>query len=283
VAMLKSSLEVETDSLPDWVQQLNELSRRQLQGSLAYINAEIAASRQNWGQAEQQLDEADEEWTRTVEQAVALGIPQGRQLAETTRATSTQVIGAFRRRIIRERQLYAEMAKLENSIKDLETVNDRLHKEILEMAKLPRIASTQGEITMNDKKIARGHIVSGGNAQGHVVSGGRVEGDLTYAGNDVVYGHKTTEMDFSQIWQQHASEIDLAELAKELDALLPRLESSGGGEHDTEIGAVAVAQKAAAQNDGPKTLKWLKTAGKWVLEAAKDIAPIVVKVLDIVL
>jgi hypothetical protein len=269
VEMIKTSFEIDAAPLSTWIKQLNEVDRGSYRGYLAYVNAEIAANRQNWDQAEQQLDEAEEEWNRTVETAVALDIPQSRQLAELTRATSMQLIGPLRRRIIREQKLYADMA-------ELEAKNDKLHGEILEMAKRPSIGSSQGGIKVSSGDFVGGHKVR------DIVGGDKAGRDITKAGGDVVHGDKTVGMDFSQIWQQHANEIDLAELSKELEALLPRLESSGGDEHDAEIGAVAVAQKAAAQNDGPKTLKWLKAAGKWVLEAA-DIAPIVVKALEIVL
>jgi hypothetical protein len=42
-------------------------------------------------------------------------------------------------------------------------------------------------------------------------------------------------------------------------------------EHDIAIGAVANAEVAAKEGDGPKTLEWLGKAGKWALDNATKI------------
>jgi hypothetical protein len=42
-------------------------------------------------------------------------------------------------------------------------------------------------------------------------------------------------------------------------------------EHDEALGAVASAEKAAKQGDGPKALEYLKAAGKWAMDVATKI------------
>ena len=42
-------------------------------------------------------------------------------------------------------------------------------------------------------------------------------------------------------------------------------------EHDVAIGAIANAEVAAKEGNGPKTLEWLGKAGKWTLDNAGKI------------
>ena len=61
----------------------------------------------------------------------------------------------------------------------------------------------------------------------------------------------------------------LEELAR-LRAVMKR-ETEGAAEQDEAIGAVAAAEKAAGQGDGPNALRHLKAAGKWSFGIAEEI------------
>jgi hypothetical protein len=73
---------------------------------------------------------------------------------------------------------------------------------------------------------------------------------------------------------QHADQggIDLPTLAKELGQLRAAMKKAEGkDDQDEAIGAVAAAEKAAVNGDGPTTLQHLNTAGKWALGIAEKI------------
>lgn len=236
--------------------QLAKTAHSQGVGLLAYVRAEIAANNQDWRGAEQQLVLAADEWLRTVGMALNTGGTQGRHIAEVTQAQSAQALGACRRRIARERSLYATITKLEAE-------KSVLQQEISRLAARPTFTSERGGVIVSEQHAGR-----------DIVGGDNVGGDKTTAEGDVVGGDKITaggDVDFSQVWQEHASEIDLSALAEDLKTLRPHLESSGAGERDAEIAAVAAAQLAASEGDGPMALKWLKSAGKWVLDGAVEI------------
>jgi hypothetical protein len=48
-------------------------------------------------------------------------------------------------------------------------------------------------------------------------------------------------------------------------------QATGTCEQNKAIGAVADAEEAAGKGDGPATLGYLKTAGKWTLRIAEKI------------
>jgi hypothetical protein len=77
---------------------------------------------------------------------------------------------------------------------------------------------------------------------------------------------------FNQIWQEKSQEINLVSLAGELDQLrLALKQESSTPEHDAALGAVAAAQSAAQNGDGPATLSYLSKAGKWALDVGTKI------------
>ena len=80
------------------------------------------------------------------------------------------------------------------------------------------------------------------------------------------------DMTFNQIWNQSGQDIDLPSLATELETLRAALRKEATEpEHDVALGAVAAAQKAAKEDNGPKALEYLSAAGKWALEIATKI------------
>jgi hypothetical protein len=229
------------DSMPPVQQQLTEIGRRQSVAMLAYIRAEIAANERNWSGAEQQLELARDKWLESAELALNSGLQVGRQMAETAQASSAQALGACRRRISHERSLYAKI--------------DELERENRELQQRPTFSST-GEFIVTEQHAGRD--IAGGDIAGRDIA----HRDINTAGGDI---------DFSKVWAQHADEIDLPKLADELKRLRQGLEAANDGTHDAEIAAVVAAQVSASENDGPSVLRWLKNAGKWVLDNAVTI------------
>ena len=95
------------------------------------------------------------------------------------------------------------------------------------------------------------------------------------------HGAHAHDMTFNQVWNQASQTIDLPALAGELDALRKALrQEATEPEHDVAVANVAMAQKAAKENDGPKAMEYLSTAGKWALDiAAKIGVPIAIEAL----
>jgi uncharacterized protein YjbI with pentapeptide repeats len=109
------------------------------------------------------------------------------------------------------------------------------------------ISIVEGEQTMGDKYIAGQVGAQGPGAHAH-------------------------DMTFNQLWSQSGQSIDLQALATELTTLRRHLRQEAvEPEHDVAIGAVAHAEVAAKEGNGPKTLEWLGKAGKWTLDNAAKI------------
>jgi len=80
------------------------------------------------------------------------------------------------------------------------------------------------------------------------------------------------DITFNQLWNDTSNKIDLEALTEELPALRKSMKKeSNAPEHDLAVGAVANAEIAAKNGDGPAVLKHLKTAGKWSLSCAEKI------------
>ena len=80
------------------------------------------------------------------------------------------------------------------------------------------------------------------------------------------------DMSFSQTWQQLQSSIDLKNLATELQRLHDAMQRDAAEpSHQLAAGAVAAAEQAARQGDGPKVIEYLKSGGKWALSVAEKI------------
>lgn len=104
------------------------------------------------------------------------------------------------------------------------------------------------EVTMGDKYVTKGQIGAvGPNAHVH-------------------------DINFNQIWQQEGNSINLEKLAGELSQLREHLRGNvAQPEHDVAIGAIANAEVAALEGNGPETMSWLSKSGKWALDAATKI------------
>ncbi|MGD1082864.1 MAG: hypothetical protein ABR881_31500, partial [Candidatus Sulfotelmatobacter sp.] len=83
---------------------------------------------------------------------------------------------------------------------------------------------------------------------------------------------RASDMTFQQIWNQIYGAIDLPQLARELAKLKTALRSEAHHpEDEMAIGAVTAAEAAAKEGNGPKTLEYLKNAGKWAFDVATKI------------
>ena len=99
-------------------------------------------------------------------------------------------------------------------------------------------------------------------------------GDIYNAGQAGAMGPgaQASNMTFQQLWASKGQQIDLAELSNELKQLVPQLKAAAASpEHQIAIGNVEAALQTAGENEGPKTLQYLKNAGSWVLGVAEKV------------
>ena len=102
-----------------------------------------------------------------------------------------------------------------------------------------------------------------------VKSGDLTMGDKYETGQAGSVGPNSTAINntLTQVWNEHSSEINLAVLATELETLVSALtDKSTEPEHQVAIGNIEAARQSAENGDGPKTLSYLKAAGKWAFD-----------------
>ena len=101
-----------------------------------------------------------------------------------------------------------------------------------------------------------------------------IMGDKYIAGQVGAQGPQAHAHDitFNQVWGEKGAGIDLAKLAVELSAVRTAMRKEATEpEHDVALGAIASAEQAAKQKDGPKVMEYLATAGKWAFDVATKI------------
>ena len=82
-------------------------------------------------------------------------------------------------------------------------------------------------------------------------------------------GAHAHDMDFQQVWQQRAGDIDLTALAADLGVLANAMQGQAREpDQHAATGSVRAAQQAAADGDGPAALSYLARAGGWALAVA---------------
>jgi hypothetical protein len=85
-------------------------------------------------------------------------------------------------------------------------------------------------------------------------------------------GAHAHDMNFSQVWNRLEETGNISRLADELSLLRKAMEHEASDPgHKIAIAAVDAAEQSARQNDGPKAIEYLKTAGKWALGVAEKI------------
>lgn len=111
--------------------------------------------------------------------------------------------------------------------------------------------------------------------EGEIITGDKYEvsGQVGAMGQNA-HAH---DMNWIQLWQQLAKEIDMLKLADELKTLRSKMHQEGiasgtTAEQDLAIGEVANAQIAAEKGDGSRALEHLRAAGKWALSCAEKIS-----------
>lgn len=176
-----------------------------------------------------------------------------RELSQLVEEVSKTRIDQIRKRAAERaeaiRASLQELRELSNSIMGLSGQPGflELTADRAALSRQARIFINRGGIRMSQRRIN--------------VSGGQV-GVI----GDNAHAH---DMTFQQVWNQSASQIDLAVLANELAALRQALKDAAqSAEHDAAVGEVAAAETAAKKGDGPSVLERLKSAGEWVLDVA---------------
>lgn len=85
-------------------------------------------------------------------------------------------------------------------------------------------------------------------------------------------GAHAHDLTFNQLWNQIQNNLDLTQLANELQKLHEVLGREAiEPAQKLAVGAVAAAEQSAREKNGPKALEYLKTAGSWALEVAEKI------------
>jgi uncharacterized protein YjbI with pentapeptide repeats len=98
-----------------------------------------------------------------------------------------------------------------------------------------------------------------------IVGGEQTMGDKYIAGQVGALGPSAHahDMTFNQLWSQSGQSINLGALATELATLRQHLRQEAvEPEHDVALGAVANAEVAAKEGNGPKALEWLGTQNR---------------------
>jgi hypothetical protein len=245
---------LDLSAAPPFLRQSAELDRRSYGAYLAYVQAEVAANKQEWDAALQLCNRAEDEWQEVVKTAMMLAIPQSRNIAETVQAVSSQVIGTCRRRIAREQSFYATINKLN-------TENQQLHHDIYNLARRANIVS-QGGVTVKES--------------GDQYSIGMIGQAASVGSDNTVSG---TSM--SQVNVDALAGIDMKTLADQLGELIGRLKAEAGEpDQYSALSEVSYAAQAAKNDDKAGTMQHLKAAGKWVLGVAQKIGvPVAVAAL----
>jgi hypothetical protein len=105
--------------------------------------------------------------------------------------------------------------------------------------------------------------------RGDIIMGDKYSGAQVGAMGPNAHAHDIT---FQQVWNQIQGEVNLPVLTIQLERLRQAMRQQGATpEHDVAIGAIAAAQSAAAQGDGPTALARLKDAGVWAFDVASKI------------
>jgi hypothetical protein len=98
----------------------------------------------------------------------------------------------------------------------------------------------------------------------------KYEADQVGAQGPYAHAHNMT---FNQIWNDCQKDVNLPKLADELELIRKKIASQAGDSAEAAIavGEIAQAEIAAKQNDGPKVMQHLKSAGKWAFDFATSV------------
>ena len=81
------------------------------------------------------------------------------------------------------------------------------------------------------------------------------------------------DMTFNQLWNDCHKDVNLSVLANELELVRKKMASQAGDSVEAAVagGEIAKAEIAAKQDDGPRVMRHLKSAGKWALDFATSV------------
>jgi hypothetical protein len=107
----------------------------------------------------------------------------------------------------------------------------------------------------------------------YMKTGDTYQGNVGFSGPRA--GDHASGVSFTTVQRQLFADIDLQTLANELgtlrQTLLQEAQKSSNADHAVALGAIASAEKSARAGDAAGTLGYLKAAGQWAWDTAKDI------------
>lgn len=155
-------------------------------------------------------------------------------------------------------------------------IPEELRNEINELLDLlkcppPDLGKLRGT-TGNDPDNQRGLVLYFNTQGGDIVSEKKITKVKGQVGN-IGDNNIIEQMNYYEtLWDQNAKDLDLAELASELERLEDRMRTLAKTSNEYEsLAEIAHARESAMQAKGGVTLEHLKKAGKWALAVAQDI------------
>lgn len=149
--------------------------------------------------------------------------------------------------------------RIQNQLKPLLDYNELAYDKILNVRPSPAVFGRVRELIGRDNSFNIGEITM---RDKYTIGQSGAVGPDSHA----------HDMNFSQIWYQTSSDIDLSKLAQDLSKLRGALvKEASEPEQYVAIGDVASAELEAKKQDGPKAMEYLSKAGKWALDIATKI------------
>lgn len=229
----------ETDASPA-LRKLLGVQRLNCLGYRDYIQAEISVDEARWSEGERLLDSARVNWSEAAAESIALGTVEGRSLADNIRPIAMVFLQMARRRARRERELVERISRLEGQL------------------------NTQVVVQQGD------YNVTGGGSITQVGDRGEVNRSVQAieSRSTVLVGAEA----FGRLWQEFQGSVSLPQVAEGLERVLADTRLTRPPSVSSEqVEAAEEALVASRAADGPKTLEYLKSAGKWVLDSATKI------------
>jgi hypothetical protein len=118
--------------------------------------------------------------------------------------------------------------------------------------------------------------IEGDQVMGNKTGDEHIAGDKNVVSNSqagAVGSHaRASDMTFSGTWNRLEKSMDIGKLAEQLGQLRAAMEREAtSADQKFAVGAVAAAEESAKQNQGSKTLEYLRAGGQWALGIAEKI------------
>jgi hypothetical protein len=155
-----------------------------------------------------------------------------------------------------EEQLLTYKKQSDDYIRGIETAARRVGITLLTVEEYELALSTEG--SRNPQLIVMGEVT--------------MSGDTYNTGQAAAVGRNARTNNTTMVQNNHGTIKDLPGLISQLAILRAEMKKDpSDGDHDVEIGAVAMAEKAAKEGNEQSVLEHLKSAGTWALEIAQKI------------